>query len=229
MFVFRHFDWKPTSSDCDDKGTEKDTLEFELKIRCRKNPAAPETAVNPDDLFFDHKVFTSSLKWLPKGGQKERLNYNPGPVDDDILIAKMRPGHELEMKLYAYKGIGKDHAKFSPVATAHYRLLPEIRLLRELKGEEAERLQSCFSPGVITLNGPKKVAKVANARYDNCSRNVYRHDDLKDAVAMEKVRDHFIFSIESVGATEPEDLFIQAVSVLEAKCDFFLNELTMKL
>jgi hypothetical protein len=27
----------------------------------------------------------------------------------------MRPGHELDLKLHAVKGIGKDHAKFSPV------------------------------------------------------------------------------------------------------------------
>lgn len=38
-----------------------------------------------------------------------------GPVHSDILIAKMRPGHELDLNLVAVKGIGKDHAKFSPV------------------------------------------------------------------------------------------------------------------
>lgn len=38
-----------------------------------------------------------------------------GPVHGDILIAKMRPGHELDLKLVAVKGIGRDHAKFSPV------------------------------------------------------------------------------------------------------------------
>ena len=53
---------------------------------------------------------------------------NPGPVEDDIIIAKLRPGHELDIRMVAIKGVGKDHAKFSPVATAYYRLLPEIRL-----------------------------------------------------------------------------------------------------
>lgn len=46
---------------------------------------------------------------------------------------------------------GKDHAKFSPVATASYRLLPEITLLETIEGEKADRLKRCFSPGVIEL------------------------------------------------------------------------------
>ena len=36
-------------------------------------------------------------------------------------------------------------------ATASYRLLPHIELLRPVEGEDAEKLQRCFSPGVIGL------------------------------------------------------------------------------
>lgn len=36
-------------------------------------------------------------------------------------------------------------------ATASYRLLPHIELLRSVEGEDAEKLQRCFSPGVIGL------------------------------------------------------------------------------
>lgn len=49
------------------------------------------------------------------------------------------------------KGVGKDHAKFSPVATASYRLLPAIRLKQRVTGENAELLQKCFTPGVIDV------------------------------------------------------------------------------
>lgn len=61
-------------------------------------------------------------------------------------------------KSNAALSLGKDHAKFSPVATASYRLLPEITLLEPVEGEKAERLQRCFFRGVIDLedsNGRK--------------------------------------------------------------------------
>lgn len=61
-------------------------------------------------------VYSKHIKWIPIGSQGETLkSIDVGPVHEDILIAKMRPGHELDLKLIAVKGIGKDHAKFSPV------------------------------------------------------------------------------------------------------------------
>jgi len=62
------------------------------------------------------------------------------PVHSDIVIAKMRPGQTIEMELLAVKGIGKEHAKWSPVCTASYRLLPEIVFKKEVKNELAEEL-----------------------------------------------------------------------------------------
>lgn len=36
-------------------------------------------------------------------------------------------------------------------ATASYRLLPTIELTQEVEGEMAQRLLSCFSPGVLKI------------------------------------------------------------------------------
>ena len=66
-------------------------------------------------------MYSSHLKWIPLGNQEQlHKPESVGPVhhtqpDDDILIAKLRPGHENDAKLYAVKGVGRDHAKFSPV------------------------------------------------------------------------------------------------------------------
>ncbi|XP_066282572.1 DNA-directed RNA polymerases I and III subunit RPAC1-like isoform X2 [Branchiostoma lanceolatum] len=212
----------------DDEGTAEDTIEFHLNVKCTRNTQAPKDSTDPDEIYKDHKVYTKHLKWVPLGNQAEL--YSEGdikPVHDDILIAKLRPGQEMDLKLHCVKGIGRDHAKFSPVATASYRLLPEIVLTEEVKGERADRLVRCFSPGVMEVteeNGVRR-ARVVNSRLDTCSREVFRHPDLKDCVKLNKLRDHFIFSVESTGALAPDVLVCEATKVLMGKCRKFLSEL----
>lgn len=223
----RLFQWK--AKEAPDEGTEQDTLEFSLNIRCSRRPGSTEES-KVEEQYINHHALTKHIKWLPHGAQAAKMK-DPGPVEDDILINKLRPGHEMEMRLFAVKGQGRDHAKFSPVATVFYRLLPAITMVKDVYGDDALRLQKCFSPGVIELeptDDGKKRAVVANARLDSCSRNVYRYADLKDAVVLEKIKDHFIFTVESVGAIKPNELVDMACDVLVEKCDYFLKELDSK-
>ena len=49
----------------------------------------------------------------------------------DIVIAKLRPGQTIEMELHAIKGVGKEHAKWSPVGSCHtstYRRYQHLRV-----------------------------------------------------------------------------------------------------
>ena len=81
--------------------------------------------------MVDSNVYTRHMSWVPQGSQASWLT--PAGVlstQPDILINKLRPGHEMDMKLFAVKGIGRDHAKFSPVATAFYRLMPSIKITK---------------------------------------------------------------------------------------------------
>jgi hypothetical protein len=73
------------------------------------------------------------------------------PVQKDILILKLRPGQEIELEAHAVKGIGKTHAKWSPVATAFYRLLPEVTLKQEVEGEEAAALEKMCPKNVFDI------------------------------------------------------------------------------
>ena len=47
----------------------------------------------------------------------------------------------MEFEAHCRKGFGKDHTKFSPVATAAYRLLPDIKLLQPITGSLAQELK----------------------------------------------------------------------------------------
>jgi DNA-directed RNA polymerases I and III subunit RPAC1 len=110
--------------------------------------------------------------------------------------------------MHAVKGVGQDHAKFSPVgkhvflksiahslATASYRLLPVIDILSPIINEDANKFVSCFPKGVAMVKSGKngvKRAEIVNPRLDTVSREVLRHDEFKDKVKLGRVRDHFI-------------------------------------
>ncbi|ENN72737.1 DNA-directed RNA polymerases I and III subunit RPAC1 [Dendroctonus ponderosae] len=220
-------------ADVNEAPTEKNTLEFELKVKCSHNrEISKKESSRAEDIYKNSNVYSKQIKWVPIGSQRSRFNESDvGPIHQDILIAKMRPGHELDLKLFATKSNGKDHAKFSPVATAFYRLLPDIKIVKPVEGEAAFRLQKCFSQGVISVRKENDrqyaVVNESHARYDTGCRNVFRYDDLKDSVVMSKIQDHFIFTIESVGALPPDAIFREALSVLKAKCSALLTELNV--
>lgn len=66
-------------------------------------------------------VLSKSLRWVPQGSQLEVFGDNGiKSYKDDILLVKLRPGQEIDLELHAIKGIGKDHAKWSPVCILFY-------------------------------------------------------------------------------------------------------------
>ena len=55
------------------------------------------------------------------------------------------------MELFCEKGIGKTHAKWSPVCTAYYRLVPDIRFTKDIKNEDAVELKKLCPTGVFDI------------------------------------------------------------------------------
>ncbi|XP_064365568.1 DNA-directed RNA polymerases I and III subunit RPAC1 isoform X3 [Dromaius novaehollandiae] len=162
----------------DEEGTEIDTLQFQLKIKCSRNPQAAKESSDPNELYFNHKVYSKHMTWVPLGNQTDLFpDADFRPVHDDILIAQLRPGQEIDVLMHCVKGIGK------------------------------------------------KVARVANARLDTFSREVFRHEGLKNLVRLARVRNHYIFSVESMGILPPDVLVSEAIKILMGKCQRFLNEL----
>lgn len=212
------------------EGIPTEHLVFNFHVKASKNKDAPPGATDPKQLFNNYQALSGAFKWVPIGDQQNWLS-EVRTVHDDIVVAKLRPNQEIEARCHCVKGIGRDHAKFSPVATASYRLLPQIELTEKVTGERAVKLQKCFNKGVIELvkDHGEKVAQVADARKDMCSRNILRFDDLKDSAILSKKKDHFIFNVESTGAMESQELVIEACRVIQDKAtnlmSLFLEEL----
>ena len=56
------------------------------------------------------QVLSSQLQWIPQGEQAERFRDAPiRPVHDDILLAKLKPGQEIELEAWCEKGVGWTH------------------------------------------------------------------------------------------------------------------------
>ena len=78
--------------------------------------AFPEGA--DDDIYEHATVRAGDLRWEPQGEQLSVFATPPAPTNPDIVLVKLRPGQEISMEMHAVKGVGKDHAKFSPVGAS---------------------------------------------------------------------------------------------------------------
>jgi DNA-directed RNA polymerase I and III subunit RPAC1 len=108
----------------DEDATDLNTLVFKLDVSCTDadfaDPNAPVMTSGPETKH----VYSGDFEWQPQGLQLERFPEGLAPVEGDILLAALRSGQQIQVETHCVKGIGRDHAKFSPVATASYRLLP---------------------------------------------------------------------------------------------------------
>ncbi|RXK36100.1 DNA-directed RNA polymerase I and III subunit RPAC1 [Tremella mesenterica] len=196
---------------------DTDTVVFQLRVKCDRQPGT-QGETDPKRKYWDSDVYTGMLEWEPAGAQKTKWKRKePKPVNPDILLCKLRPGQLIDLTCFARKGTGADHAKFSPVATASYRLLPHIIIRSPIPLEHQQKFVQSFPPGVIGIEKDKRgqpQCVVKNSRRDTVSREVLRHAEFEDKVQLTRIRDHFIFNIESVGQYRPEDLVPEAIKIL---------------
>lgn len=169
--------------------SDDDTLMFTLCVECTKTVDS-----NGETVLKNHEVYSSDLVWVPQGDQEEFFGEDlPRPAQDKILIAKLNPGQRIDVTCHAVKGIGKDHAKFSPVGTACYRLLPlvEIEEGKTIEGKEAEKLKEVCPMGVFDIEDGE--AYVKNSRACTLCRNCIRDEfGFVGKVKVGRVKNHYI-------------------------------------
>ncbi|XVF45084.1 hypothetical protein PTKIN_Ptkin02bG0177300 [Pterospermum kingtungense] len=207
------------SRDCDacdgDGQCEFCSVEFHLRAKCMSDQTLDVTS---KDLYSsDHTV-------VP-------VDFTDSAGDDSteqrgIIIVKLRRGQELRLRAIARKGIGKDHAKWSPAATVTFMYEPEIHinedLMQSLTLEEKQSFVESSPTRVFDIDPNTQQVVVVD-------REAYTYDDevLKKAEGMGKPglveiyakEDSFIFTVESTGAIKASQLVLNAIEILKQKLD----------
>ena len=199
---------------------ESNSLIFDLNVVCSRDEAGN---------LQHSKVMSSDLVWMPWGGQRDRLagENRPRVVHDDILIAKLGEGQAIHIKCFVTKGVGKVHAKWSPVATASYRLLPEPVVTYQPPKAEAQRIASLCPTNVFDIEDSGALL-VSRPRNCTMCRECIRPapdapaDAQGPAIRLQRVKDHFIFSVESTGILKPARLFADSIKLLRERAQHYL-------
>lgn len=219
------FPWEDVAGDEED-------IRLTLDVKCHEGTL--------DVMSSD--LHSSDPRVIPVGARADNLPKQLAPgIDskDDIIICKLRKNQELKLSCIARKGVGRDHAKFSPVSTAVFRYEADIRLneplLDTLTDEEKQELVAAqprnlldpSQPGVFRLNEEtRRVELEAPELYAYDQEILKKAEEMgyPDAIEVEQKLDSFLFTVESTGALRPEEIVLTALDVLATKMDTIRGE-----
>ena len=144
---------------------------FDLSVKCDENCKEDTMEVTSNDIIPKDK----SCKVKP-------VDYGNNP----IILTKLKKGQSIKMTLTAKKGIGKTHAKWSPVCTCVMRPIAVVELIN-VDGENF--LQKSLIP--------KDKINFCKA----CPSKVFSYDEKKDEIVVEK-KEKCTFCEECLIATQ---------------------------
>jgi len=147
-----------------------------------------------------------------------------GEKESGIIIARLREKQELKLRAIAKKGIGKEHAKWSPVSCCVFQRRANIRFnelrIAELTDQQLRHIPELCPANVFRYDEATRRVLVANPQACIfCDECVAYGEDLHkpDLVRVEQIPDDFTFIVETTGALSPEDTLLSALSVLQEK------------
>ncbi|KAI1784399.1 hypothetical protein LXA43DRAFT_1066801 [Ganoderma leucocontextum] len=178
-------------------------LVSKLNVECQRAKKPPKDALRLTTGDLDVTVFAANP---------------PAATNKDIVFAKPPPEQIIEVEKHAVKGLGKENAKWSAVGTDGVVPPTPARPVQTCPAEHAEKFTRCFSPGVVRVGAHGEVSiDEHNLRRETMSREVLRHKEFDGCVELKRIRDWFIFSVESEGPYTPESLLPEAIKVMCGK------------
>lgn len=200
-----------------DEPSEDTTIVFMLDVACTADAEGnvQNRHVYAKDLRYQAQAIAGKAE-----ADKQR-SYEV--VYPDILLCKLKPGQRIQLQAICRKGTAKEHAKWSPVSTASYRLQPVIKVSPDMPKSLHEKVvQSC----------PMKVFDIEDSmlvptRENNCTmcRECFRDPAVEPYISLLRDRTNFHFSIEATGNQLASDIFVDAVKHVSRKAQAYLDVL----
>ena len=168
------------------KSEDIDKYQFPLVCSCKSGCSQCQVeydiSVKCDENCKDDTMEVTSNHIKPKN---KECSVVPVEYDYPIVLTKLKKGQSINMTLTAKKGIGKTHAKWSPVCTCVMKPIPKVEIL-DMDGDNF--LQK------LDAENKKKFCEA-------CPCKVFRYDEGKDEIVMEK-SDKCTFCEECLIATQ---------------------------
>ena len=143
----------PLNCSCKE-GCEKCKVDYDIIVKCGENNK-DTIDVTSDDI----KPKNKDIKVVP-------VKYDDNP----IVITKLKKGQSINMTLTAKKGIGKTHAKWSPVCTCVMKAVPNVEILK--------------MDGDNFLNNLPPKSKIKFC--ESCPTKVFSYDEKEDKIIVDK-------------------------------------------
>jgi len=141
------------------------------------------------------------------------------PLYEDIEIVKLAPGEGIDVEMWAVMGVGRDHAKWSPVTVNVVRGVPKIKILKECGSNCKRCVESC----------PKGIIKVSDGKLfiDNlyeCTVCRLCEKECPEYIKVDIDENSSLLYIESVGQLSVTEIINESFNILLSKIDEFINK-----
>ncbi|EGC32876.1 RNA polymerase II core subunit [Dictyostelium purpureum] len=198
------------------------SVEFKLNVKCSNQRPIDVTS---SDLIV---VSNNNNSVIPVSSQTTERT-------DEIPIVKLRQGQELRLRAIAKKGVGKEHAKWSPSCIATYQFQPIVTInqnrMDELSDKQKEEwVGSCptkvFGYSPHNQSQPVSVDEPMRCMYCLECKKKAEAFGKPDLISIEQKQDKFIFTVESSGSLKPEDIVLSAIQIIKAKLNSIQTQLS---
>jgi len=201
------------SRDCDcTDGCEKCQVIFSLNVKCDKDK---------------YLVTTKDLKSSDSRVKPVEFSNDSEDLGKYIVLNKLGKNQELKLKAIAKKGIGKEHTKWSPVATVAMQYVADIKIdsNSDLSKEQKKNFVASCPKNVYSYDEKNDCIEIENLdKCTFCQECKVYSDSIgkKDFVSVQPVKGikghhDFFFHVETTGALKPNVIVMSALNVLHEK------------